>query len=277
MHTVEIDGLKIAYREAGDGPAVVLLHGWPTSSYLWRDVIPAIARRHRVIAPDLPGFGASSKPDAPYDLPFFERILDGLVDALGIERTALGLHDLGGPIGVHWALTRPERITSIALLNTLLYPEFSPEVIEFASTLLNPERQHELTSREGLAEIMRLGVTDDFPLSADVISAVQAPFTTDADRARLAVAGVGLGLRGFAQIAEGLPDLAVPLRVIYGEQDRLLPDIAQTVARLRLDVPQVEVTALPDCGHFVPEQEPVVVGDLLADFYALGAPSPTPG
>lgn len=77
LDTVEVDGLTLAYRSSGAGPSVLLLHGWPTSSYLWRDVIPPIAEHNRVIALDLPGFGQSSKPLDGYDFAFFERALDG--------------------------------------------------------------------------------------------------------------------------------------------------------------------------------------------------------
>jgi pimeloyl-ACP methyl ester carboxylesterase len=277
MNHVQIDRLDIAYRELGEGPPVVLLHGWPTSSLLWRDVMPALARHHRVIAPDLPGFGGSSKPPGGYDFLRFERVLDGLLQALDIDQTALVGHDLGGPIAMHWALARRDRVTAIALLNTLLYPELAPEVIEFAVALMDPERRGELTSPAGLADIMRLGVSDDFALGDDVIAGIQAPFATAADRDALAAAGVGLGIPGFAEIAVGLPSLTQPLRVIYGVQDRVLPDIATTVERLQRDVPHAQVTALAGCGHFVTEQAPARVGELLTEFLAVSVPSPTPG
>src|SRR3954470_17842916 len=119
LSSVEVDGLALAYREQGAGPAVLLLHGWPTSSFLWRDVMPPIAERNRVIALDLPGFGASDKPgDVRYGFELFGKALDGFLAALDIDRTAIGVHDLGGPIGIHWAVHHPERVTKLALLNT---------------------------------------------------------------------------------------------------------------------------------------------------------------
>jgi haloalkane dehalogenase len=131
--------MTIAYREAGSGPPVLLLHGWPTSSFLWREVMEPIARANRVVAPDLPGFGASDKPlDVEYDFDFFESTLDGLLAQLGIEETGLAVHDLGGPIGVHWALRRPGRVTRLALLNTLLYPDFSDAVLAFIRACTEP-------------------------------------------------------------------------------------------------------------------------------------------
>ena len=133
------DGTRIAYRELGDGPAVLLVHGWPTSSFLYRNVMPALAEHNRVVAIDLPGFGESDKPvDARYDFDFFERAIDAFLAAVGIDRVAIVGHDLGGPVVVHWALGRLERVTGIGLLNTLLYPEFSPAVAEFVTALMDP-------------------------------------------------------------------------------------------------------------------------------------------
>ena len=85
-----------------------------------------------MVALDLPGFGASDKPlDVQYDFDLFERTLDGFLAALGIDEVGLAVHDLGGPVGVHWAVHRPERVTKLALLNTLVYPEFSEAVMAF--------------------------------------------------------------------------------------------------------------------------------------------------
>ncbi|MBA2470791.1 MAG: alpha/beta fold hydrolase [Pseudonocardiales bacterium] len=268
METVEVDGLTLAYRSAGTGPPVLLLHGWPTSSYLWRDVIPQIAQHNRVIAVDLPGFGRSSKPLEGYDFAFFGRVLDGLLSALGVEQLALAAHDLGGPIALHWALHRPGRVTRLALLNTVVYPEFSLTAIEFVRTLLSPARRAGLTSPQALEDLMRAGVADGATLSSDLIDAVQAPFQSEPARLALAAAGVHLRASGFVEIARLLKTLTIPVRIIYGAQDRLLPDIAETVARLRDDLPQAEVTELPDCGHFVQEDAPVQVGALLAQFFA---------
>lgn len=269
LDTVEVDGLTLAYRSAGAGPPVLLLHGWPTSSYLWRDVIPPIAEHNQVIALDLPGFGQSSKPLEGYDFAFFERALDGFLQALGIEHLAVAAHDLGGPIALHWILHRPGLVTRLALLNTIVYPEFSAETIQFVRRLLSPARPDGLTSPQGLAALMRDGVADRTSLSEAVIAAVQAPFATEADRLALAAAGVHLRARGFVEIARLLPTLTIPVRIVYGAQDRLLPDIAETVARLYGDLPQAEITELPDAGHFVQEDSPVEVGEMLARFFAV--------
>ncbi len=266
---IEIDGgMVLGYRELGDGPPVLLLHGWPTSSWLWRRVMVPIARTNRVIAMDLPGFGASDKPaDGRYDFPDFERAVDGLLDRLDVDRVAVAGHDLGGPIAVHWALERPARVTAVALLNTLLYPEFSPEVVEFVTMLATPGPRERATSPEGLTELLRLGVADEAALPDDALAELLSPFADAAARLALARAGIGLRPATFADLAARLSTVDVPVRVVYGERDRLLPDVAETFARLGRDLPTARVTALPDCGHFVQEDAPDRVGELLAEFF----------
>lgn len=206
LRTVEVNGLTLSYRDLGSGPPVLLLHGWPTSSYLWREIMPAIARENRVVALDLPGFGASEKPlDSRYDFGFFGRVLDGFLEATQLEEVAIGAHDLGGPVGLHWALHRPERVRRIALLNTLVYPDFSDAVLMFLKACTEPELRDQLTSPQGLEAAMRLGLADESRLTAEVIAAVREPFATEEARRALAAAGSELEPAGFEEIERRLP------------------------------------------------------------------------
>jgi haloalkane dehalogenase len=269
LDTVEVDGLTVAYRELGSGPPVLLLHGWPTSSYLWREVMVPIAERNRVLAIDLPGFGGSDKPlGVRYGFELFERTLDGFLAALGVEEVGLAVHDLGGPVGLHWTVRRPGRVTRLAILNTLVYPEFSEAVLQFIKACSTPELREQLTSPAGLEAAMGLGLADESNLTEEMLDGVREPFRTPESRRALADAGIGLEPEGFAEIARLLPSLGIPVRVIYGERDRILPDVRETMSRVKQDLPQAEVTALPECGHFLQEEAPDEVGALLARFFA---------
>lgn len=265
---VEANGLKLHCLTGGSGEAVLFLHGWPTSSHLWRNVLPRVSRTHQVLAPDMPGFGQSDKPlDVRYSFGFQERTLEAFLDKLGIERVNLVVHDLGGPVGLYWAARHPERIIRLALLNTLVYPQFSTAVKLFGLALRTPLLNQWLAGPSGIAFAMRFGVERKGQLTPAVLRPYQSPFETRAARTALIRTGLHLGIKGFREIGEKLGQFTCPVRLIYGENDRILPDVAQTMERVRRDLPQAELTALKGCGHFLQEDEPERVAELLAEFF----------
>ena len=126
--TATIDGLSLFYREAGppDGPVVVLLHGFPTSSHMFRNLIPTLADRYHVIAPDYPGFGQSAAPDHTtfaYTFAQYARFVDALLQKLGATRYAMYVMDYGAPVGYRLALLHPERVTALIVQNGNAYAE----------------------------------------------------------------------------------------------------------------------------------------------------------
>jgi haloalkane dehalogenase len=259
--------------DEGHGPPLLLLHGWPTSSFLYREITPILSTYHRVIVPDLPGFGASSKPvDRQYTFALFASVLDAFVDRLGLDDVGLVVHDLGGPIGVHWALHRAGRVSRLAILNTLLYPEFDPSVIEFVSQLLDETRREELVSDAGLREVLRIGVSEPDALRAEALDGIAAPFETADDRRALAAAGVGLHPGGFAEIARLLPELTIPVLGLYGTDDRILPDVADTFARVARDVPHAQIEGIAGAGHFLQEEVPAQIAARLVGFFGAARP-----
>ena len=267
--SVRAGDLTLHYRELGSGPPVLLVHGWPTSSFLWREVMKPIAERNRVIAIDLPGFGGSDKPtDASYSFRFFDQAITDFLDALELDRVGLAVHDLGGPVGVHWAIRNRERIDRLALLNTLLYARPSWAAIAFVLGVRIPGTRDFLTSRRGLDLAMRVGIANRDRVTDEVLEGVRAPFVTRDARRALARAGHGLSPKGFREIERALPELQWPVRAVYGERDRILPDVAKTMAKVKRDIPHAEVIPLPGLGHFLQEDDPEKVGDLLAEFFS---------
>ncbi len=130
--TVKVDGLDIFYREAGpkDGPVILLLHGFPASSFMYRDLIPALATRYRVIAPDYPGFGYSSAPppaDFTYSFDRLADVMDGFTAKLGLTRYALYMQDFGGPVGFRLASRHPDRVSHLIVQNANAYDEGLPD------------------------------------------------------------------------------------------------------------------------------------------------------
>ena len=129
MHrSVEIDGLEIFFRESGppDAPTVLLLHGFPTSSHMFRNLIPSLSDRFHLVAPDYPGFGASSMPrldEFEYSFDNLARVVEKFIDKLGITSYSLYLMDYGAPVGYRVAASRPERVESLIVQNGNAYEE----------------------------------------------------------------------------------------------------------------------------------------------------------
>ena len=126
--TANVEGIDVFYREAGprDALPVVLLHGFPSSSFMFRDLIPLLADRFRVLAPDYPGFGYSDFPDREgfeYGFASYARLVAGFLDGIGVERCALYVQDYGAPIGLRVALRTPERIAALIVQNGNAYVE----------------------------------------------------------------------------------------------------------------------------------------------------------
>lgn len=267
MPEVIVEGIRVHYREAGEGPPVLLLHGWPTSSFLYREVMKPLAAHNRVVAMDLPGFGASDKPLGPraYTFRAYQARIDGFLEALGIAETGLVVHDLGGPVGLYWAVHQLERVTRLALLNTIVYPQVSWAVAAFAVACRIPGPRGLMTSAYGLRKAMEVGMAT--APSAEVVAGVQAPFASKPARTALLQAALQLNLKKMREIEARLPGYTGPVRCIYGTADRILPDVARTMARVKRDLPQAEVTALDGCGHFLQEDRPDEVGALLAEFF----------
>ena len=127
-HQANVDGSEIFYREAGpkSAPAILLLHGFPTSSHMFRNLIPALADRYRVIAPDLPGFGFSDAPDRKhfhYTFANLAKVIDSFTETISLDRYAIYVFDYGAPVGLRLALAHPERITAIVSQNGNAYEE----------------------------------------------------------------------------------------------------------------------------------------------------------
>jgi pimeloyl-ACP methyl ester carboxylesterase len=181
--TVEVEGLRMFYRAAGDlsKPTFLLLHGFPSSSHMFRDLIPRLARRFRVIAPDLPGFGHSDSPalDAfAYTFDALADQVDGLLARLGVDRYHLYLHDYGGPVGWRLAMRHPERVLGQVIQNANAYME---GVSEAAASVLLPlwERGDETGARNMLlAATTRMqytqGASDPAALNPDAWTLDQA-------------------------------------------------------------------------------------------------------
>ena len=268
-HLIEVNGLKINVLEEGSGEAVLFFHGWPTSSYLWRHAVTAVGANRRAVALDLPGFGKSDKPlDASYSAQWYAEVLDGALDELGVEKTGIAVHDLGGPIGLWWAVKNRERVTQLSFLNTIVFSDFGLAVKLFLLASALPGVRGYMSSRGGLERTMRLGVRDKSRLTDEVMEAYTSPFADGASRQALMKAARGITPAALKEIEAGIDSFEVPVQLLYGTRDFVLPEVGDTMSRLKAAFPHADLKRLEGRGHFVQEDAPDEVAAELARFFA---------
>lgn len=261
------EGVKIHYLIAGEGEPILLIHGFPTSSYLWRNIIKDVSATNKVIAIDLPGSGRSDKRiEDSFSFRYYSRLLNSFINNLNIENITLGVHDAGGPIGLYWMVKNMEKVKRLILFNTLVYPEFSWGVKLFALATLTPGVKNILTSPYGIKKTIKLGVHNKQNLTPDIISNYQSPFADKQARKVLLKSVQRLSLKGFKEIEAKLHLFSGPIQIIYGENDKILPRVKNTMEKVKKNLPQSIINSIPNCGHFLQEDHPKEISSLISGF-----------
>ncbi|MGA5197596.1 alpha/beta fold hydrolase [Streptomyces exfoliatus] len=276
-HTVTVDGLDVFYREAGDpaNPTLVLLHGFPSSSHMYRGLIAELADSYHLIAPDHIGFGASAAPaveDFPYSFEKLTEITLGLLDRLGVERFALYIQDYGAPIGLRIASRQPERVTAIVSQSGNAYLEGFTPFWDVLFAHAGDRAANEAAVRELLtADATRWQYTHGVP--ADRLDRI-APETWTLDQAGLDRPGnkeiqlqlfwdYQFNLEGYPAFQEYFRTHRPPLLAAWGRGDEIFgPAGAEAFAR---DLPDAEIHLL-DAGHFALETHGEEIAGLVRDF-----------
>ncbi len=180
MPDVDVLDSHMHYEEAGTGEPIVLLHGNPTSSYLWRSVVPELSPHGRRLAPDLIGFGRSGKPGSGYRFFDHARYLAAWLDALDLERITFVGHDWGGALGFDWAARHPERVRGIAFMETYVRPQTwaewqPPEARDIFQAFRGPQGEEMILDRNLFVElVLPAGMLRT--LSEDEMAVYRAPF-----------------------------------------------------------------------------------------------------
>jgi haloalkane dehalogenase len=176
----DVLGSTIHYEQAGSGDPIVLLHGNPTSSFLWRKVTPELSTIGRYLAPDLIGFGRSGKPNIAYRFEDQVRYMDAWFDALELERVTLVGHDWGGAIGFDWAARHPDRVAGIAFMETIVRPMsweegFPPQGRDLFKAFRSPDGERLILDDNFFVEVFLPGGTQR-TLSDEEMAVYRAPF-----------------------------------------------------------------------------------------------------
>ena len=278
IHRVEVDGVHMFYREAGaaSAPVVLLLHGFPTSSFQYRDLIPRLADRYRVIAPDLPGFGFTQVPAARHYTYTFDALaasISAFTEALSLQRYALYVFDYGAPTGFRLAMARPECITAIVSQNGNAYEEGLGEawapIRRYWSepTPVHHDAMRQVLNLEGMRREYAAGIANPDRI---------APEGYTLDAALLARPGnVDIQLDLFLDYANNVKRYPAfqayfrqwqpPLLAIWGRHDPYF--VPAGAEAFRRDIPQARVQLL-DTGHFALETHLEEIALAIREFLA---------
>jgi len=261
------ENVNIHYLIAGKGEPVLFLHGFPTSSFLWRNIISEMQHKHTVIAIDLPGYGKSEKRiEDSFSFRYYERILNAFLDNLGIDKVTIGVHDVGGPIGLYWMVRNMERVSKLILFNTLVYPKFSWAVKLFGLASITPGIRDILTSKKGIRKALDIGIHNKENVTEHIVKEYQSYFNDKNSRQVLLKTVQRLSLKGFAEIEKKLHSFTGPIQIIFGEKDKILPNVSQTMEKVKKNLPQSQITSIPNCGHFLQEEYPKEISKTVLDF-----------
>jgi pimeloyl-ACP methyl ester carboxylesterase len=266
---VEIDGMRVHYRDRGDGPAVLLLHGSNASLHTWEDWTEALVGAHRVVSVDLPGHGLTGPdPQERYATRDMVAFIDAFADAVGLERFALVGSSMGGRIA--WATTvlHPERVDGLVLVSASGFPADGPPrfVYRVARLPVLGAVLTKLTPRWLIAAQLRSAVADPGVLSEGDVDRYADLLRREGNRA--AVRTRLLTDPDDEDLRARLGEIAVPTLILWGEQDTWVP--VAHAERFASAIPDASVIVYPDLGHLPMEEDPAgTVGDLTAFLEAL--------
>jgi len=273
-----VDGVNVFYREAGDprNPTLLLLHGFPTSSQMFRNLIPRLAGKYHVIAPDYPGFGQSSQPDRSqfaYTFDNLSLVIEHFVEAVGVSQFALYAMDYGAPIGFRLATRHPERVTALIIQNGNAYDE---GLQEFWAPLKQYWSDNSPTSRDALRPFLTLGGTMWQYTQGVPNVTLLSPDAWTTDQYYLDRAGNNeIQLDLFYDYRNNVALYPVwhtyfrsyqpPTLIVWGKNDPIFP--AQGAEAFKRDLTNLDFHLL-DTGHFALESNGAEIADLMLKFLA---------
>ena len=271
MPTVDVLDSTLHYQDTGSGTPVVLLHGNPGSSHVWRTVMAGLGPG-RLLAPDLIGMGRSGKPDIDYSFADHARYLDAWFDALGLDKVVLVGHDWGGALAFDWARRHPDRVLGVAFLETVIRPvaweELSPQARQRSETVLGPDAEETLLGADTLVRMAFTGGGVRTPVGDEDLAVYLAPYPDRESRRPLLAWARQLPIGGrpaevVARVEEYDAWLAasadVPKLLMTFEGAGSLAVDARMAAWCRENIAALEVVHCGTAGHHAPEDRPAEI------------------
>jgi 3-oxoadipate enol-lactonase len=264
---IDLEGVALEVEDHGEGVPVVLLHGFPLSSEMWTPIRTAVEEGARLITPDLPGFGASEKPDRDYSMDALAGDVIGMADRLELPRFILGGHSMGGYVALRLAASHPGRLAGLILIDTRASAD-TPEGKARRNAGIERIRRGEAAA-----------FLDDFlPLIVGPSTRERAPRLVAELRAIAAqvpdhvLAGCLAGMRDRPDSTGVLPRLNVPALIITGAEDALAPpEVAQNMAAA---LPQAQLAVITFSGHTPSVERPIPTAEAILAFLREQFPRP---
>ena len=240
-----VEDTRVRYVDVGEGPTVVLLHGFAASLDTWAPIIPQLSKKHRVIALDMKGFGWSGRPQGDYSPAAQAELVWSLLDELGVEKAAVVAHSWGSSVALAMTLAQPERVDRLALYDAWVYAEQLPSFFVWARAGGLGELMFSLFYNERPADKIALAFYDKDKVTQDLVEHTKKmqrrPGTTAAHLA--AVRG-----QRYERVQARYSTIEQPVLLLWGREDKVT-----TLAmgeRLARDLPNAELIVYPRCGHF---------------------------
>ncbi|XXF78310.1 alpha/beta hydrolase [Myxococcaceae bacterium GXIMD 01537] len=254
----------LSYVDLGQGHPVVLLHGIPTWGFLWSGLAPALAHTHRVLVPDLLGYGFSDKRDCfERSVPRQAEALDAWLGELGVVDAVVVGHDVGGGVAQWLALRSPRRVGRLCLVDSICYDAWPGEVmLQLAHPGVARRLPVSLAQRALRRAVRRVLFAQRPP--EGLVEGLLAPYATEVGLTSLVRCAVALDTNATQEVAPRLKHLAVPTRVVWGAEDGALS--VRFGERLAWDIPGARLVRVPDASHCVMWDAPHAVAEVL---YAL--------
>jgi pimeloyl-ACP methyl ester carboxylesterase len=261
-HRVATSGGELAVVDLGEpgAPPVLFVHGFPTSSFLWRAFAPTLPPSMRAIAPDLLGAGDSDKPsDAPLGIEAQAGYLSELLDALEIDRPAVVAHSHGGAVAQLLALRG--RAEALVLMDSMAFYAWSSEPMRELQRLV---ARGDAMVEPLIGSLFDIGMGHRDRLPREAVAEYQRPFAGEEGREAFARWALSLDGRGLAGHEDELAALEIPVFLLWGEDDPLSP--VEVAERLNDLIPRSSLALLPGCKHFLPEDAPQTVAPLVYEY-----------
>jgi len=261
------NNLKIHTLIEGDksNPSLVLVHGWPSSCYLWRHMIPKLSKHFYVLAPDLPGHGKSDKPtNAKYDLGFLRGFILDFYDELNLKTASLAVHDLGGMAGLSFAIRHPERLDKFIIMDTSPYPEWS-FLLHLSIYLL---KQKYLTrfflNRFVFKQVLKNGFFNKKIITPHVLNLFRVPWISSKESRRAFYKTIEIPPSQMVEPKEALQKMKSPTMILWGENDFFFP--FKIARRLHKDIKNSTLVGVDKAGHFLQEEQPEFISRQIISF-----------